>query len=67
MISVATTAYIITGITITATSLSAKQMEERCMDVIQKGGKNNNDDYKCDSISWSNGYYDIVMEYTDRI
>lgn len=43
MISVATTAYIITGITITATSLIAKWMEERCMDVVKRGGKNETD------------------------
>ena len=40
MISVAITVYIITGITITVTSLIAKWMEERCMDVVKKGEKN---------------------------
>ena len=40
MINVATTAYIITGIMITATGLIAKWMEERCMDVVKKGEKN---------------------------
>ena len=40
MISVAITVYIITGITIAETSLIAKWMEERCMDVAKKGGKN---------------------------
>ena len=40
MISVAITVYIIIGIMITAISLIAKWMEEQCMDVVKKGGKN---------------------------
>lgn len=40
MISVAITVYIITGIMIAAISLIAKWMEERCMDVVKKGWKN---------------------------
>lgn len=40
MISVVTTVYIITGITIIVISLIAKWMKERCMDVVKKGRKN---------------------------
>lgn len=40
MISVVTAVYTITGITIIATSLIAKWMEEQCTDVVKKGRKN---------------------------